>query len=397
MAITTIIFDDGRGRLSPLTDLRPAFNVRTGAFTTLERIQRSSSFRVVGWESPERARGLTGEAISLPWSGGLKLGQACLVLNGRCPLPPPELASLPLGSAVVEQRSGDLIAAHVEPGGVAAAARSETSGLSVRSTAEHALISRPWHVRAFRDACIAHDLKVLVDSAGGKSVVVSPTARIHPTAVLDDEGGPIVIGDRAVVRPGAIICGPAFVGSGATVLDRCLIKPNSAIGPACKVAGEIGGTIFQGFSNKAHDGHLGDSYVGEWANLGAGTTNSNLLNTYGEVIARPFDPDGGIGGSERTGERFLGAIIGDHAKLAICTRIMTGAIIGTGAMWAASAPVSGTVAPFSWVTDSGTRTYALRKFFEVMEAVMARRSVTPGPAYLEAIEHVHRVAAGSGS
>ncbi|MFN7020364.1 MAG: putative sugar nucleotidyl transferase [Phycisphaerales bacterium] len=395
MAITTIIFDDGKGLLSPLTDLRPAFCIRTGAFTTLERLQRLSGFRIVGWESPEQTRGLIRELVSLPCIVDVLLEQTCLVLNGRCPLPPADLASLPLGSAVVEQRTGDLIAAHVEPGGVAAAARSETSGLSVTATAEHVLIGRPWQVRTFRDACISHDLKVLVGCAGGRNVVVSPTAKVHPTVVLDDEAGPIVIGDHAVVRPGAIICGPAFIGSNTTVLDRCLIKPNSAIGPACKVAGEIGGTIFQGYANKAHDGHLGDSYVGEWANLGAGTTNSNLLNTYGEVIARPFGADGSVGGNERTGERFLGTLIGDHTKLAICTRIMTGAIIGTGTMWAASAPVSSTIAPFSWVTDSGTRTYALRKFSEVMETVMARRNVTPGPAYLEAIEHLHRTSADS--
>ncbi|MFN7022755.1 MAG: putative sugar nucleotidyl transferase, partial [Phycisphaerales bacterium] len=242
MAITTIIFDDGKGLLSPLTDLRPAFCVRTGAFTTLERMRRSSSFRVVGWESSEQTRRLTRELVSLPCAEELGLERSCLVLNGRCPLPPENLASLPLGSAVVEQRSGDLVAAHVEPGGVAAAARSETSRLSVTETAEHVLISRPWHVRTFRDACISHDLKVLVESAGGKRVVVSPTAKVHPTVVVDDEGGPVVIGDHAVVRPGAIICGPAFIGSSTTVLDRCLIKPNSAIGPACKVAGEIGGT-----------------------------------------------------------------------------------------------------------------------------------------------------------
>ncbi|MFT3685650.1 MAG: hypothetical protein QM783_12110 [Phycisphaerales bacterium] len=80
--------------------------------------------------------------------------------------------------------------------------------------------------------------------------------------------------------------GPAYIGSHSTVIERTLVKAHSSIGPWCKVAGEVGGVVFQGFANKAHDGHLGDAFVGEWSNLGAGTTNSNLLNTYGEVTMR---------------------------------------------------------------------------------------------------------------
>jgi hypothetical protein len=162
------------------------------------------------------------------------------------------------------------------------------------------------------------------------------------------------------------------------VLDRTLVKGGTALGPWCKVAGEVGGTIFQGFANKAHDGHLGDSWIGAWANLGAGTVNSNLLNTYGEVMARAFGPDGKPGPTERTGEQFLGAVIGDHVKTAIATRMMTGCIVGTGTMWAAAQAVSGTVQAFSWVTDAGARVYAAEKFLEVARAAMGRRKLTLG-------------------
>ena len=96
----------------------------------------------------------------------------------------------------------------------------------------------------------------------------------------------IVIADHAVIRPGATIIGPAYIGEHATVLERALIKAHTAVGPWCKVSGEVGGSIFQAYSNKGHEGHLGDSYVGEWVNLGAATTNSNLLNTYSEVVAK---------------------------------------------------------------------------------------------------------------
>ncbi len=161
------------------------------------------------------------------------------------------------------------------------------------------------------------------------------------------------------------------------MLERATIRQNTAVGPWCKVNGEIGGVLFQGYSNKAHDGYLGDSFVGEWVNLGAGTTNSNLLNTYGEVITRAT-PDGK---HERTGETFLGAIIGDHVKTAICTRIMTGSVLHTGGMFATTAAVSGCVAPFTWATDAGQRPYRFEKFIEVARAAMSRRKITPSGAY----------------
>ena len=185
-------------------------------------------------------------------------------------------------------------------------------------------------------------------------------------------------------RAGAVIVGPAYVGPHATVMDRAVIRGQTVIGPYCKVAGEVSGTVFQGYSNKAHDGYLGDSWVGEWVNLGAGTTNSNLLNTYGEVVARAT-PDGP---NERTGEQFFGAVIGDHAKTAICTRIMTGAVIHTGAMIATTAAASGCIGRFAWCTDEGVRAYRMGKFVEVARAMMGRRGVTPSGGYVGRLEEL---------
>ena len=118
------------------------------------------------------------------------------------------------------------------------------------------------------------------------------------------------------------------------MIDNAIIKPNTVIGPQCKVGGEVGATIFQGSANKAHEGHLGDSWVGKWVNLGAATVNSNLLNTYDEVTMR-LDADDS---RHRTGRQFMGALIGDHVKTAIGTRLMTGTVLGTGAMIATSTP-----------------------------------------------------------
>jgi bifunctional N-acetylglucosamine-1-phosphate-uridyltransferase/glucosamine-1-phosphate-acetyltransferase GlmU-like protein len=188
-----------------------------------------------------------------------------------------------------------------------------------------------------------------------------------------------------------VLCGPCSIGPGSTVLDRALLKAHTVIGPMCKVAGEVGATIFQGYANKAHDGHLGDSWVGKWVNLGAGTINSNLLNTYGEITSRA-EPDGP---RHHTGLTFFGTIFGDHVKTAINTRIMTGAVIGTGAMIATTAAPPTIVRRFAWLTDDGEKTYRFNKFVEVMEAMMMRRGVEPNEAYMSALKELYdRVTGG---
>lgn len=405
-----VVFDDARiasSSLSPLTDLRAAFHIRTGALTTLERLERDTRVRLAAWSSSDRLRELSRERSSLPSVRDATITGELLLLNGRCPMPPDRALSLRFNEALIEDSSGDIIAARTDASRLDAIIAGDHSGLKVHTHTARALISRPWHVRTFRDACIAHDLALLLaqcergtQSTGTLILIGEPnrlsihaSAKIAPGVVLDVENGPIVVAEHAIIRPGAILVGPCYIGPHTTVLERTLIKPNTAIGPHCKVAGEIGGTIFQGFSNKAHDGHLGDSYLGEWVNLGAGTTNSNLLNTYGEVICKPFNADRSIGSNERTGETFLGCILGDHVKAAICTRIMTGAIVGTGTMWAATAPIIGTVPAFSWVTDGeglkpGIKPYRFEKFVEVAKAAMGRRKIAPSRAYTHALRHL---------
>jgi len=411
MSLPTIIFDDGKGRLSPLTDFRPSFDIRTGALTTLERF--GDWFEILGVIVPAHLEALTVELHphldvneEQVWA---ESAPVFLVINGRAPLAASIAANLKPGEICRDGVSGDTVAACVASRDLESLLRGEhpplVQVLIESDTQENFLLTRPWHIRTLRDTCLKADLDWHVPRLskqigwaelppgalrwGTADLVLEKSATVWPGVFIDNTLGPIWIDGEATIRPGAIVCGPAYIGKHSTVLDRCLIKPNTVIGPHCKVAGEIGGTIFQGFANKAHDGHLGDSYVGAWANLGAGTNNSNLLNTYGEVVARPFAADGTPDSSERTAEQFLGAIIGDHAKFAISTRIMTGAIIGTGTMWAATSPVIGTVAPFSWVTDAGTKTYALNKFLDVIRAVMARRKLVPSEAQVNAVSHFH--------
>ena len=239
------------------------------------------------------------------------------------------------------------------------------------------------------------DAKVPSDEAtvvGPHPVEVHRSAKLYPNVVLDAERGPIAIHERAVIRPGAIISGPCSIGRDSVIIDHASVKPNTVIGPMCKIGGEVGETIFQGYSNKAHDGHLGGSWVGKWVNFGAGTVNSNLLNTYGEVSMR-LEPDGPM---SRTGLTYLGAVVGDHVKFAIGTRIMTGTVVGTGAMIATTNPPPTTVRRFAWLTDTGESVFRFDKFMDTVVKVMTRRDQVPSRAYEQALRDLHALAAGGG-
>jgi UDP-N-acetylglucosamine diphosphorylase/glucosamine-1-phosphate N-acetyltransferase len=406
---TAIFFDDGLPELAPLTDLRSCVDVRTGALTTFERLCGALRLRVVGLRVPRALAGLTSKRHSEPVNVPVPHGGPVLVINGRCVLPVPGTLDLKPGEAIVEEGSGHVVVAMLTP--AAAESFLETgrlTGSATRTAPAPTLLSRPWHVRRFRDEALRIDLGLLetvergaltstqepershrydpgVLHVGGNAVLQAG-AKVYAGATLDSEHGPIHIAEHAVVRPGAILIGPCYVGPHSIVLERATIRAGTAIGPWCKVNGEVGGTIFQGYANKSHDGYVGDSYIGEWVNLGAGTTTSNLLNTYGEIISRAL-PDGP---NERTGETFFGAVIGDHVKTAICTRIMTGSVLHTGGMFATTAAVSGCVGAFAWATDAGVRRYRLDKFLEVARAAMGRRKVEPSGAYLERISELHR-------
>jgi len=390
-----IVFDDGLPSLSPLTDLRSAFDVRTGAFTTLERI-----FETVGRAKadalavPKGIADLTREAHPGTPINEIPDGDSLLV-SARFVLPD-GLDVLEQSSAITDATSGHLLAMRAEKAHIESFLASNTipSNITKKSIENARVIEHPWDVIRHRDACLAFDLAQLSATIPSSKPIegvtmleptncfIHPSATALPSASLDATKGPIVIDEGATVRLGAVIIGPVYIGKNSTVLDCALIKANTAIGPVCKVAGEVGGTIIQSHSNKAHDGHIGDSWIGQWVNLGAGTTNSNLLNTYSPVTATSE------GTRHHTGLTFLGTIAGDHVKTAICTRIMTGTTLGTGAMIASSAPPPAYTPNFAWLTDEHAHTYRTEKFIDVMTIAMARRDTTPTDAYIARIREL---------
>jgi UDP-N-acetylglucosamine diphosphorylase/glucosamine-1-phosphate N-acetyltransferase len=406
-----IIYDDGLGKLAPLTDLRPAFEVRTGALTTLRRIEEMlpGDAEIASLYVRDEIKPLYDDACDFPINSFPEGIDSVLLINGRCPLPPNDIASTKPGTIVVERLNENdheaaVVYAFVKPDVAKKILTGDVPTEGVTYTDQQMLMRRPWDVRRFRDAAMNHDLDHLaqipgtaipdnVHHRGSHPVIIRSGADIWPGVTFDSSQGLIVIAAGATIRPGAIIAGPVFVGEDSTVMDRAHIKAHTAIGPRCKVGGEVGGTIFQGLANKAHEGHFGDSWVGEWVNFGAGTSNSNLLNTYAEVISKATVR----GSNERTGQTFLGAIVGDHVKFAISSRIMTGAVIHMGAMLASTAPVVGCIGRFTWGTDTGTTAFRLPRFLDTAKAVMSRRGIEPSEAYLERIKELHSEASEASS
>jgi len=200
---------------------------------------------------------------------------------------------------------------------------------------------------------------------GDVARVRSSGADIEPGVVFDVRHGVIVIDHGAEVRSGTRLEGPCYVGPGARVLGGFI--RTSIIGPRSVVRGEVSSTIFHGYANKGHDGFVGHSVIGRWVNLGAGTTTSNLKNTYGIVRLS-------IAGTPvETGRQFLGSLIGDHAKTAIGTMLPTGTVIGAGANVFGEG-LTKYVPPFAWGAN-GKEQLTEEGFLRIAERVMPRRDV----------------------
>ena len=314
------IKDEGSSFLEPLSDLRASFECRNGGLTILERLVRERGTEPAGFVCEDSVRG--------------------------------EMITARTGLKCVDNPDGELV---------------EHDSLTLWGV----LDALPELLAKDLDCADEFDSRNDLTVVGEHRVDIHSSVMVYPNVVFDATNGAIRVEENVTIKAGAVITGPCWISRNSTVSEHAAIKTNTVIGTVCKVGGEIGGTILQGFANKVHDGHLGDSIVGEWVNLGAGTTNSNLLNTYGEIILKDLN-----GKRHKTNRSYVGCFIGDHVKTAICTRLMTGTIIGTGAMIASSTPVPSPTPRFHWLTDGGARMYTIEKFIAVAQTVMERRGKT---------------------
>jgi UDP-N-acetylglucosamine diphosphorylase/glucosamine-1-phosphate N-acetyltransferase len=190
-------------------------------------------------------------------------------------------------------------------------------------------------------------------------------------AVLNAETGPIYLGKNSIIQEGALIRGSFALGEGSHVNMGAKIRGDSSIGPYCKVGGEISNSVLFSHSNKAHDGFLGNSVIGEWCNLGADTNTSNLKNNYD--VNKLWSHSSST--FENTGLQFCGLIMGDHSKCGINTMFNTATVVDVCSNIFGEGYPDNYIPSFAWGGSNGFTTNQLTKVLETAERVMGRRNV----------------------
>lgn len=206
-------------------------------------------------------------------------------------------------------------------------------------------------------------------------------------ATLNTEAGPIYIGKNAEVQEGAVIRGPFALCEHSVINMGAKIKGDSTVGPYSKVGGELSNSVIFGYSNKGHEGFLGNSVLGEWCNLGADTNNSNLKNNYANVKMWDFATNR----FKDTGLQFCGLIMGDHSKCGINTMFNTGTTVGVSANIFGDGFPRNIIPSFAWGGASGFTTYQTGKAFETAELVMRRRNKQLADADKAMLSHIFEI------
>ncbi len=203
-------------------------------------------------------------------------------------------------------------------------------------------------------------------------------------ASLNASNGPIYIGSNAEIMEGCVVRGPFALCDNSTLKMSAKIYGGTTIGPHSKVGGEVNNSVVFGYSNKGHDGFLGNSVIGEWCNLGADTNNSNLKNNYAEVKLWSYE----TGRFAKTGLQFCGLMMGDHSKCGINTMFNTGTVVGVSANIFGTGFPRNFVPSYSWGGASGFTTYQMNKVKEVATAVMIRRGLEFDEKEADILEYI---------
>ncbi|HEY5688225.1 MAG TPA: GlmU family protein [Yeosuana sp.] len=243
-------------------------------------------------------------------------------------------------------------------------------------------IVNTWDIFSKNGEAIQEDFNLITQNRKSKRIPPSNNV-IAPENIFIEEGatlefttlnasnGPIYIGKNAEIMEGSLVRGPLALCEGAAIKLGAKIYGPTTIGPYSKVGGEVNNSVLFAFSNKGHDGFLGNSVIGEWCNLGADTNNSNLKNNYAEVRLWDYKTES----FARTGLQFCGLMMGDHSKCGINTMFNTGTVVGVSSNIFGSGFPRNFVPSFSWGGHSGFTTYLTSKAFEVAKVVMARRQI----------------------
>jgi len=394
-----VVFEDaGFHSLLPLVYPRATFNLRCGFDNLLSKIETAFGRQADALFVRPALAAVMDERQRTQYDPPRPVNRVPatdgqLWINGR--LLVRDAFDLPVGTAAWQGET--LLAAHVDRATAARIGPAELldsqklrqtlSALKPAAISESVftLFDYPWEVVAANAGEIVRQARAAMQQSIGlvypgahlvreADVHVGAATKVKPGAVLDAESGPIFVGQNVTISPNVTITGPVYIGDNCLIQPGASIRGGTSIGPTCKVGGEVEGTIFHAYSNKQHDGFLGHSYVGEWVNLGADTINSDLKNTYGPV--RVF-----LNGEEiDTGETFVGAFIGDHAKTGIGTRLPTGCVVGYASNIFVSQYAPKFTPSFTWLTDDGHHPQNVDKAVSVARTVMSRRNRQLTPA-----------------
>lgn len=367
-----VIYEDRLERFAPLVNFYPQFMLRVGIKTILDNIQYyfpKAKFDFLTREA-------FGAKVSAK-SGPVMYLSGRLLLKERIDLPSEEVRFM-----VDSETVGFLKTAAPYPASLAETEREARQNRKVKKVSGRVLNNLCDLVKFSEDLIVEQFPRPRGRSkkprgfeliGSQKMLLIAPDATLHRTVAIDVTEGPVYIDHKAVIRPFTTIVGPSYIGP-QTVIDRAKVV-KSSIGPSCRIGGEVETSVFQGFSNKYHEGFLGHSFIGEWVNLGALTTNSDLKNNYGPVrikIGREVIDSGLIK---------LGCMIGDHAKLGIGTLIPTGTVIGSFVNFFGGGMMPRFVPSFKWLGPGIDESYELEKALATARAVMKRRGVEMTTGY----------------
>ena len=370
-----LVDTSNRDHLLPLTFTRPVAALRCGILTVAEKYTRRG--HEVGFG--------TQDYLSKKFPG-LDMPEV-FIDGGVCPTE----AFMQAVSALEEGQSlckGEAVIAWkgVQP--------SDTSG-STCYNEPLTILSRPWDVWTQNAAELELDFALL--TAGRTSAPVDSTCTVIGDRIFLEEGakatasilntttGPIYLAKDAEIMEGCVVRGALALGEHSALKLGTKIYGATTLGPHCKVGGEVNNSVIIGYSNKGHDGFLGNSALGEWCNLGADTNNSNLKNNYDEVKAWSYVHKR----FSKTGQQFCGLVMGDHSKSGINTMFNTGTVVGVSAnVYGAGFPRN-FIASFSWGGPQGTVEYKIDKALDTAHRMMERRGLGVDEVEREILQAVY--------
>lgn len=396
--MTLVVFEDELWRhFATITQTRPVFELRCGAFTTRERVAALAGSEALGLA---RAHLMSYFGPPTGISAFLRIGEPTVLINARAldlgwlpqlldePLNTVYLAGDVLLGARISAALASAVLYYLREQN-AADARDEllrfARALDLGSPEPPLLVRYPWDLIAQTGEQLVRDLPLLEARLPlargdanvvlrGERVYVHPAAKLDGPLVLDSRDGPLYIDADARIEPFSFIQGPTYIGPG-TLIASARIRGETSFGPICRIGGEVEASVIQGYSNKHHDGFLGHSWLGEWVNIGAMTTNSDLKNNYGSVRVALEEI-----GQLDSGLIKLGCFLADHVKLGIGLHLNGGTIIGTGSNVFGLHSVPKSVPHFTWGGEA-FREYRIDSMISVTRTVMGRRKRELTPEY----------------